>query len=97
MRIIKTVKTEFYEDIIIKSVSCSGISKNWERNAPVVWEIARLKRKHGIFPYNPAWILLYLKSVFKRRLILIIGVSSMNRLVDFYRKLTCRKAIWTKM
>ena len=97
MRELKKGRAEFAEEIIVKAVTCSGISKNWDRNYGVVWEIARLKKKHGIFPYDHTWCILLMKSITKRKLFHLIGADGVKLLVDHYRRLTGRRAIWKRM
>ena len=97
LRELKTGKAEFFPDIVIKAVTCSGISKSWDRNASAVMEVARAKRMHGIFPYDSLWLLLLTKSIAKRYLTRLIGSRGTQYLVDCYRRLTGRPAIWWKM
>lgn len=97
LRELKAGKAEFFPDIIIKAVTCSGISKNWDRNASGVMEIARAKAMHGIYPYDRSWLLLFAKSTIKRHLASLVGSRGTQCLVDWYRCLTGRRPIWRKM
>jgi hypothetical protein len=63
----------------------------------VVREMARAKRMHGIFPYHLGWIVLMAKALVKDLLRATVGHSGSRYIVDSYRRLTGRSAIWTKM
>lgn len=82
---------------VVKAVTYGGASKRWDMIVSVAFETARAQRINGIFPYKPGWFWFCAKNVVKSRLARTIGDRLTRRLVDFYRLLTGRPRIWTRM
>lgn len=96
LRELKTGRACLVPDVL-KAVSYSGASKRWDTIVTVVFETARAQRMNGIFPYRPSWFWFFAKTVVKSRLALSVGDRFTRRLVDYYRLLTGRPRIWTRM
>lgn len=97
LRELKNCSAQFLPDMVVKAVTCYGVSKDWSLGVAVVREMARAKRMHGIFPYHPGWMVLMAKAVVKDLLKGTLGLSGTRHVVDSYRRLTGRSAMWTKM
>jgi glycosyltransferase involved in cell wall biosynthesis len=97
LRELKDGQALFLPELVVKAVTCSGVSMNWDSSLASIKENARARKKNGIFPYRPAWLLLVLKALFKKLVKRTAGDSLNRRMVDLYRRLTGRPAVWTKI
>jgi glycosyltransferase involved in cell wall biosynthesis len=97
LRELKYRPAQFLPDVVVKAITCSGVSKDWSHSLESVREVAKAKRMNGIFPYHLRWVILWAKAVGKNLLRATVGSSVTRSLVDSYRRVTGRDAIWTKM
>jgi glycosyltransferase involved in cell wall biosynthesis len=96
LRELKTRDALFLDDLVVKAVLFGGISTSPQRSYLVAKEMPRAKRLNSIFPYHPVWFWIMVKALGKLCLHQTIGPSSTRWVIDAYRRLTGRPAVWTR-
>lgn len=96
LRVLKHEQAVCLEDIVIKATGLGGVSTAPEKGMVVVREIARAKKKNGVFVYHPSFLAVFIKAFIKKNLQQLAGKGITHFCIDLYRKLTGRSDLWTK-
>ncbi|BAZ05136.1 glycosyltransferase family 2 protein [Calothrix sp. NIES-3974] len=97
LRELKDNTPYFLDDIIISCMKIGGVSSSPENYIEVYKEFykARIKNKVKGFPLALLWLFLtaHVRLIVRK----ILGNSVSNQITDFYRKLTARALLWTRL
>jgi glycosyltransferase involved in cell wall biosynthesis len=96
LRELKTGQARYLDGPAIKAVRFGGISTSPKKCYLVALEMPRAKQLNGIFPYHWSWCWITVKASGKYSLNQMLGPASTRWIIDTYRRLTGRPAVWTK-
>jgi len=97
LRELKTKNALFFPDVIVAGMQIGGVSSSPENTLVVFKEYAKARQKNAIFlpPFTGWWG--YTKVMLRYRFNQLMGDKSTRYLSDFYRKITGRSSLWTRM
>jgi len=96
LRVLQHEEALCFEDITVKATGLGGVSNAPDTSMIAVGEIARAKRKNGLFVYHPSFVGVWLKALIKQNLHRLAGKGVTHTCMDLYRRVTRRSGLWTK-
>jgi glycosyltransferase involved in cell wall biosynthesis len=97
LRELKDNDAYFLDDDIIAHMQIGGVSNSPENYLKVYKEFYKAKSKNAVKGIPWLLIFLFLTAYIRLRIVKVVGNNIANNLTDFYRQLSGRPRLWTKL
>ncbi|MGB6066309.1 MAG: glycosyltransferase family 2 protein [Desulfomonilaceae bacterium] len=97
LRELKDRPAKFMADTIVAAIQLGGASTRPAEALIVPMEEARARKLNGFPVHPPAWLWVLIKAFGRYSIHRSMGHKAFCRIGDFYRQLTGRPPVWTKM
>ncbi len=97
LRELKDRPARFMADIIVAAIQLGGASSKPAEALHVPMEEARARKLNGFPVHPPAWLWVFTKALARYSIQRCVGHEAFCRIGDFYRQLTGRPPVWTRM
>lgn len=97
LRELKTRNALFFPNVIVAAMQIGGLSSSPKHTLTVLKEYARARRKNSVVVLPLEWSWSYVKALGRHMLSRTLGNENTKHLADFYRRLTGRNTLWTKL
>lgn len=94
LRALRKESPYFLEDLVVVGMQQGGISSTPSTSIKALNEFRAARVQNGLVGKNSAWIWCYMKALGKFWLSRSVGDKWSRNVIDFYRRMTGRRAIW---